>query len=221
MLAKAIASEYRSTFFNICTSSLTSKWFGESEKIIRLLFSLAYKKSPSIIFIDEIDLMLDKRNENEETKRLKKEFLVQLDSLKNNKDNKLLVIAATTRPMEIDEELLRRFTKRIYIGPLEENDRFDFIKKTINKVSNSLNDDDIKEIAKLSKGYSNADLKELCKEAAFQPVKELSLEEILKIKDFRPLVKDDLIKSFKKIRGSLSKKNIEELSKWNEKFGGI
>ena len=221
MLAKAIASEYRSTFFNICTSSLTSKWFGESEKIIRLLFNLAYKKSPSIIFIEEIDLMLDKRNENEETKRLKKEFLVQLDSLKNNKDNKLLVIATTTRPMEIDEELLRRFTKRIYIGPLEENDRFDFIKKTINKVSNSLNDDDIKEIAKLSKGYTNSDLKELCKEAAFQPVRELSLEEILKIKDFRPLVKDDLIKSFKKIRGSLSKKNIEELSKWNEKFGGI
>ena len=76
MIAKAIASECKSTFFNISASSLTSKWVGESEKTVKSLFKIAYKKVPSIIFIDEIDSILSKRseNENEATKRLKTEF---------------------------------------------------------------------------------------------------------------------------------------------------
>jgi spastin len=81
MIAKAIASECNSTFFNISASSLTSKWVGESEKTVKSLFKVAYKKAPSIIFIDEIDSILSKRSgsENEATKRLKTEFLIQFD----------------------------------------------------------------------------------------------------------------------------------------------
>ena len=223
MIAKAIASECKSTFFNISASSLTSKWLGESEKMVKSLFKLAYKKSPSIIFIDEIDSILSKRNENENesTKRLKTEFLIQFDGLNTNKNMNLLVIAATNRPMDLDEALLRRLPKRIYCGPLDEEGRFEFIKKTINKVENNLTDDDIKEVSKLTEGYSNSDLKELCKEAAFQPVRELNIEEILKIEKFRPLIKNDLIKSVNKVRGSLSTKIINELLEWNKAFGGI
>ena len=223
MIAKAIASECKSTFFNISASSLTSKWLGESEKMVKSLFKLAYKKSPSIIFIDEIDSILSKRNENENesTKRLKTEFLIQFDGLNTNKNMNLLVIAATNRPMDLDEALLRRLPKRIYCGPLDEEGRFEFIKKTINKVENNLTDDDIKEVSKLTEGYSNSDLKELCKEAAFQPVRELNVEEILKIEKFRPLIKNDLIKSVNKVRGSLSTKIINELLEWNKAFGGI
>ena len=223
MIAKAIASECKSTFFNISASSLTSKWVGESEKTVKSLFKLAYKKSPSIIFIDEIDSILSKRteNENEATKRLKTEFLIQFDGLGSNNNAKLLVIAATNRPMDLDEALLRRLPKRVYCGPLDQNGRFDFIKKVINKVETNLSDKDIMEIAKMTKGYSNSDLKELCKEAAFQPVRELTMEQILKIKKFRPLVKNDLVLAVNKIRGSLNNKIIGELLKWNEQFGGI
>lgn len=223
LIAKAIASECNSTFFNISASSLTSKWVGESEKTVKSLFKLAYQKAPSIIFIDEIDSILSKRseNENEATKRLKTEFLIQFDGLGSNNNAKLLVIAATNRPMDLDEALLRRLPKRVYCGPLDVNGRFDFIKKVINRVETNLKDKDIMEIAKMTNGYSNSDLKELCKEAAFQPVRELTMEQILKIKKFRPLVKNDLVKAVKKIRGTMSDKIINELIKWNEQFGGV
>jgi spastin len=223
MIAKAIASECNSTFFNISASSLTSKWVGESEKTVKSLFKLAYKKVPSIIFIDEIDSILSKRseNENEATKRLKTEFLIQFDGLGSNTNARLLVIAATNRPMDLDEALLRRLPKRVYCGPLDEEGRFEFIKKVINRVETKLTDKDIKEIAKMTNGYSNSDLKELCKEAAFQPVRELTMGQIMRINKFRPLVKKDLVKSIQKIRGSLSHKIIDELLKWNEQFGGI
>ena len=100
LIAKAIASECKSTFFNISASSLTSKWVGESEKTVKSLFKIAYQKAPSIIFIDEIDSILSKRSEseNEATKRLKTEFLIQFDGLGSNSNAKLLVIAATNRP---------------------------------------------------------------------------------------------------------------------------
>ena len=223
MIAKAIASECNSTFFNISASSLTSKWVGESEKTVKSLFKLAYQKAPSIIFIDEIDSILSKRNEseNEATKRLKTEFLIQFDGLGSNTNSKLLVIAATNRPMDLDEALLRRLPKRVYCGPLDAEGRFDFIKKVINRVETNLKDSDIMEIAKMTNGYSNSDLKELCKEAAFQPVRELTMEQILHIKKFRPIVKNDLIKAVKKIRGTLSNKIINELIKWNSQFGGV
>ncbi len=223
MIAKAIATECNCTFFNISASSLTSKWVGESEKTVKSLFKIAYKKVPSIIFIDEIDSILSKRSgsENEATKRLKTEFLIQFDGLGSNTNARLLVIAATNRPMDLDEALLRRLPKRVYCGPLDENGRFEFIKKVINRVETNLSDEDIKEIAQKTNDYSNSDLMEMCREAAYQPVRELSMEEILKIKKFRPLVKEDLIKAVQKIRGTLSKKVRDELKRWNDQFGGV
>ena len=223
MIAKAIASECNSTFFNISASSLTSKWVGESEKTVKSLFKIAYKKVPSIIFIDEIDSILSKRSEseNEATKRLKTEFLIQFDGLGSNANARLLVIAATNRPMDLDEALLRRLPKRVYCGPLDENGRFEFIKKVINRVEVNLSDDDIREIAKKTNDYSNSDLMELCREAAYMPVRELTTEQIMKTKKFRPLVKQDLLYAVQKIRGTLSKKVRDELQKWNDQFGGV
>ena len=223
MIAKAIASECGSTFFNISASSLTSKWVGESEKTVKSLFKIAYQKVPSIIFIDEIDSILSKRSEseNEATKRLKTEFLIQFDGLGSNTSARLLVIAATNRPMDLDEALLRRLPKRVYCGPLDEDGRFEFIKKVINRVDTELSDEDIREIAKLTNDYSNSDLMELCREAAYLPVRELSNEEIMKLDKFRPINKNDMMKAVQKIRGTLSKKVRDELKRWNDQFGGV
>jgi SpoVK/Ycf46/Vps4 family AAA+-type ATPase len=222
MIAKAIASECKSTFFNISASSLTSKWVGESEKTVRALFKIAYQKEPSIIFIDEIDSVLSKRsdNDNEAAKRLKTEFLIQFDGLGSDSKAKLLVIAATNRPMDLDDALLRRLPKRVYCAPLDEKGRAEFIKKTIDLVDNNLNENDVKLIAKKTEGYSNSDLKELCKEAAYEPVRELSCEEILKIDKFREINVKDMIKACGKIRGTLSQKVVKEIENWNNQFGG-
>ena len=223
MIAKAIASECNSTFFNISASSLTSKYVGESEKTVKSLFKLAYQRQPSIIFIDEIDSILSKRsdNDNEAAKRIKTEFLIQFDGVGSNTEAKLLVIAATNRPMDLDDALMRRLPKRVYCGPLDVKGREKFIENTIHKVECKLSEGDIKEIAKRTENYSNSDLKELCREAAYEPVRELSNEEILKIKKFRPVEVKDLRKAVNKIRGTINKEMLKELNKWNQEYGTL
>ena len=90
---------------------------GESEKLVRALFTLARIKQPSVIFIDEIDSILTQRSDGEfeATRRLKTEFLVQFDGAGVASDDRILVIGATNRPQELDEAARRRLVKRLYI----------------------------------------------------------------------------------------------------------
>ena len=139
MIAKAVATECKSTFFNVSASSLMSKWVGDSERLMRHLFSLAAIYSPSIIFIDEIDSMLTARSssENEAARRVKTEFLVQLDGV-GSSQGRILVIGATNRPFDLDEAALRRMTKRIYIGLPDLPAREAQLTKMIQSIKNNI-----------------------------------------------------------------------------------
>lgn len=117
MIARAVAHESRAVFFSISASTLVSKYLGESEKMVRALFAVAREVQPSIIFIDEVDSILRARSDqdHEASRRLKTEFLVALDGVDTQQDERILVMAATNRPDEIDEAALRRFPKRLYV----------------------------------------------------------------------------------------------------------
>jgi spastin len=102
LLARAVATESNATFFSISASSLTSKYVGDGEKLVRALFAVARELQPSIIFIDEIDSLLSERSqsEHEASRRLKTEFLIQFDGLPtgNVENERIVVMAATNRP---------------------------------------------------------------------------------------------------------------------------
>ena len=223
MLAKAVATECNCTFFNISASSLTSKYLGESEKLVRALFDLAKEKQPSVIFIDEIDSILSKRsdNENEAVKRLKTQFLIEFDGVGSNPSTKSLIIGATNRPQDLDSAVLRRLPKRIYISPFDETERVQFIKQIMRTNEYSISDEEFGYIAKLTSNYSNSDLKELCREAVYEAIRETDINKLTQLESLRPTVYDDFIKAIRMVRGTLSEEILSDVIRWNESYGAL
>ncbi|KAJ3672484.1 hypothetical protein LUZ60_007205 [Juncus effusus] len=223
MLAKAVASESDATFFNVSASSLTSKWVGEAEKLVRTLFDVAVARQPSVIFMDEIDSVMSIRqaNEHDASRRLKSEFLIQFDGVTSNQDALVIVIGATNKPQELDDAVLRRLVKRIYVPLPDANLRKILFKNQLKGQSNSLSGGDIERLVAETEGYSGSDMRALCEEAAMMPIRELGLQNILTIKanQLRPLKYDDFKKAMLVIRPSLQKGRWEELEKWNQEFG--
>lgn len=232
MIGKCIASQAKATFFSISASSLTSKWVGEGEKLVRTLFEMARKQQPSVIFVDEIDSLLTQRQEGEgeSGRRIKTEFLVQFDGASTSSEDRILLIGATNRPQELDEAARRRMVKRLYIALPDEQARTCLISNLLNspssQIEHTLSKEDITEIARLLHGYSGADVHSLCKEASLAPIR--AIDEMLYEKDpsenllnLRPLVKGDFIAAATQVRASVSEDELDSYSEWNKKFGSL
>ncbi|KAG0503487.1 hypothetical protein HPP92_003559 [Vanilla planifolia] len=175
MLAKAIANAAGASFINVSMSTITSKWFGEDEKNVRALFTLAAKVSPTIIFVDEVDSMLGQRTtvgEHEAMRKIKNEFMTHWDGLMTKPGERILVLAATNRPFDLDEAIIRRFERRIMVGLPSLESRELILKSLLSKekVEEAF---DYKELAAITEGYSGSDLKNLCTTAAYRPLREL------------------------------------------------
>jgi len=142
-LAKACATECEGTFFSVSSSDLVSKWMGESEKLIKQLFKMARDKKPSIIFIDEVDSLCGSRSEgeNDSSRRIKTEFLVQMQGVGNDMDG-VLVLGATNVPWELDNAIRRRFEKRIYISLPDQPARAGIFKIRTGSTKNDLTEED-------------------------------------------------------------------------------
>ncbi|CAH2323967.1 vacuolar sorting-associated 4A [Pelobates cultripes] len=174
-LAKAVATEANnSTFFSVSSSDLMSKWLGESEKLVKNLFELARQHKPSIIFIDEVDSLCGSRNENESeaARRIKTEFLVQMQGVGNNNDG-ILVLGATNIPWVLDSAIRRRFEKRIYIPLPEEAARAQMFRLHLGNTPHSLSEVDVRELARKTDGYSGADISIIVRDALMQPVRKV------------------------------------------------
>ncbi|XP_063231005.1 spastin isoform X1 [Bacillus rossius redtenbacheri] len=225
LLARAVATECNATFFSISAASLTSKYVGEGEKLVRALFAVARELQPSIIFIDEVDSLLSERREGEHeaSRRLKTEFLVEFDGLPSSSEERVLVMAATNRPQELDEAALRRFSKRIYVTLPDQTTRVLLLSRLLGKHHSPLSGDELQRLARLTDGYSGSDLTSLAKDAALGPIRELNPEELrcLDPGKVRNINFQDFVDSLKRIRRSVSPGSLQLYEKWNQEFGDV
>lgn len=234
MLAKAVATECGTTFFNISSSTLASKYRGESERMVRILFDLARHHAPSTIFIDEIDSLCTSRGaagEHEASRRVKSEFLVQIDGCSGGGDEtgeeekKVMVLAATNFPWDIDEALRRRLEKRIYIPLPDADARAALVNINVRGVEVA-KDVDVRALATRMDGYSGDDITNVCRDAAMngmrrkivgkrpEEIRAMSKEEVA-----APITMEDMREALKRISPSVSKEDVERHMEWLAEFG--
>ncbi|XP_055858490.1 fidgetin-like protein 1 isoform X4 [Episyrphus balteatus] len=223
LIGKCIASQSRSTFFSISASSLTSKWVGDGEKMVRALFAVAAVNQPSVVFIDEIDSLLSQRSESEHesSRRLKTEFLVQLDGANTSDDERILIVGATNRPQELDEAARRRLVRRLYIPLPESTARIQILTNLLKTVRNSITEEEILEVGNLTGGYSGADMETLCREASMEPIRSIPPEEIpfFSEENVRPVQVNDFHLALKRVKASVSEKDLQQYADWNRIYG--
>jgi len=226
LIGKAIAHESGATFFSISSSSLTSKWIGEGEKLVRTLFTVAAYRQPSVVFMDEIDSLLTQRksDENEASRRMKTEFLVQFDGTGSTMlQSKVLIIGATNRPEELDDAARRRFVKRIYVPLPKTDDRMILLQTLLSKNKNSLTEREIQDLSRDTEGYSGADLKALCTDAALWPIRCLSssrksLEDV-NLSDVAPISYKHFQLSLRGMKPSVCQDDLDSYIKFDETYG--
>ncbi|KAM4841269.1 katanin p60 ATPase-containing subunit A-like 2 isoform 4-T4 [Thomomys bottae] len=182
LLAKAVATECKTTFFNISASTIVSKWRGDSEKLVRVLFELAHYHAPSTIFLDELESVMSQRGmapggEHEGSLRMKTELLVQMDGLARSEDL-VFVLAASNLPWELDCAMLRRLEKRILVDLPNRVAREAMIHHWLPPVSNSQalelrTELEYDVLSQETEGYSGSDIKLVCREAAMRPVRKI------------------------------------------------
>lgn len=174
-LAKAVATEAnKSTFISVASSDLVSKWQGQSERLVKSLFEIARQKKPCIIFIDEVDSLCSSRNdqESESSRRIKTEFLVQMQGVGNNNDG-ILVLGATNVPWMLDGAIRRRFERRIYIPLPDEQARVAMFHMHVGSTENTITEDQYRLLGKHSEGYSGADIGVVVRDALMASVRKV------------------------------------------------
>lgn len=223
LLAKALAHEARATFFNISAASLTSKWVGEGEKLVRALFRVANAAAPSIIFMDELDSLLGSRGaegEQEASRRLKTEFLAAMDGVSSSSDRQVLVLGATNRPWDLDDAVIRRMPKRLYVPLPDATARKALLTGLLRgqRAERGIPD----AIAQRTEGYTGSDLAALCREAAMVPIRELgSRVTTVAAEKVRGLRLSDFIAALDDIKPSLDPTTLARFEDWTRHHGAV
>ncbi|KAJ1618595.1 P-loop containing nucleoside triphosphate hydrolase protein [Pavlovales sp. CCMP2436] len=237
LLAKAVATECQTTFFNLTSSSLASKWRGDAERMVKLLFEMARFYAPTTIFIDEVDALASSRGgsgEHEASRRVKSELLVQMDGVGSDAPSdadgeraprSVMVLAATNFPWDLDEALRRRLEKRIYIPLPDESDRVALLKLNLRTIEVDSNIE-LEELAGKCAGFSCADVTNLCRDASMMAmrrrIKGLNKEEIKGLKKEEmemPVTREDLEDAASRMNSSVSTSDVERHEAWLREFG--
>uniref|UniRef100_A0AC35TLI6 AAA domain-containing protein n=1 Tax=Rhabditophanes sp. KR3021 TaxID=114890 RepID=A0AC35TLI6_9BILA len=225
LIAKAVATECKYTFFCVTPSVISSKWRGDSEKLIRVLFDMAKYHSPTILFFDEIDsitLRRGKNAEHEATRRTICEFLVQFEDIAKNDNEKVYVLAATNRPWDIDEAVLRRFEAKFYV-PLPDLEARAIIVKNAMREINLADNFSWDRVSLKLEGYSACDIVNISRTAAMIPVSEflksVPINEIEKLKAENgcpqlQVSEAHFDQAIEQTVKSVSKDSLEEYARW-------
>jgi ATPase family AAA domain-containing protein 1 len=179
MLAKALAHESGACFINLHISTLTEKWFGDSNKLVNAVFTLARKLEPTIVFIDEIDAVLGTRRsgEHEASGMVKAEFMTHWDGLASSnrygEAQRIMILGATNRIGDIDEAILRRMPKKFPVSLPTTSQRLKILKLLLRDTKMDKARFDVEYLARATAGMSGSELKEACRDAAMMPVREM------------------------------------------------
>mmetsp|Transcript_16360 Transcript_16360/g.52003 ORF Transcript_16360/g.52003 Transcript_16360/m.52003 type:complete len:733 (-) Transcript_16360:63-2261(-) len=233
MLAKAVAGMNGSTFFNCSASTLISKWRGESERLVHCLFALARHRAPSIVFIDEVDALMTARggeSEHEASRRMKAELLTQMDGLTSRAEGaRVMVLATTNCPWDLDEALRRRLEKRIYIPLPDQRAREEMF--LLNMKGIAVEDGvDPAALARATEGYSGADIHVVCREACYAPMRRLlASKSPADIADMRqrgellapPVLAKDFEEAMAGTRPSVSGSDLARFEAWAKEFASV
>ncbi|XP_046400888.1 katanin p60 ATPase-containing subunit A-like 2 isoform X2 [Ischnura elegans] len=238
LLARAVATECKSTIISVSPSAISSKWRGESEKLIKAVFDLARSNAPSIILVEELDSLASRRDsslEHEASRRMKTELFLQMDKLvqHNNsmEEEKIFFMATSNMPWEIDSAMLRRIEKRVLVNLPSSSERrqlFEyFLPPSMRKewsgptVFCQL---DYSELAQASEGYSGSDIKLVCKETLMEKMRDifadLELRGNAKLKDvsMKKITTKDVMTALVKTKPSVASESIK-YNKWKDDFG--
>jgi len=171
MLAKAVATEGGATFLTVDASTIENKWLGESEKNARAVFTLARRLAPCVIYLDEVDSVLSSRENGDDSSHgtltsVKTTLMQEWDGLRTTKD-RVVVIASTNRPFDLDEAVLRRLPRRIMVDLPDTQTRSEILAVTLsgNRLASDVN---LTQIANTLEGYTGSDIKEVCREAVLR-----------------------------------------------------
>ncbi|MCU0851677.1 MAG: CDC48 family AAA ATPase [Thermoplasmata archaeon] len=223
LIARALATESKANFISIKGPEIMSKWVGESEKAIRMIFKKAKQVSPSIVFLDEIDAIAPRRGSHFDsgaTERVVNQLLTSMDGLEDMEN--VFVIAATNRPDIVDPALLRpgRFDKLMLMPVPNEAARLKILE--VHTKTMPLDKVDLPALAKRIDGYVGADIENLCREAALTAMRKNKTATKVSMENFeealaavRASTDSETMKFyeslFKQMTTAMSKKSKEDL----------
>ncbi|XP_047104556.1 katanin p60 ATPase-containing subunit A-like 1 [Schistocerca piceifrons] len=237
LLVRALATESRGqlAFFNVSSSTLTSRWRGDSEKLVRLLFAEARSRAPSVIFIDEVDALCCARgspSEHEASRRFKAELLVAMDGLLSGtgvgagkSQPHVVLVAATNHPWDLDDAFLRRFERRVHVPLPDEASRRRLAEVCLRGVATEEGVDAATEVASRTQGFSGADVAAACRCAAMaalrQLVRDRGVDAVAALPADRlqpPLSLQDLRVALAAARPTVRRSLVRRYTAWAKKF---
>ncbi len=222
LIAKAVANEAGCTFFNADAASLVSKWLGESERLVKNLFTSARKEQPAIVFMDEVDALTAERGADQVggERRLKTQFLIEMDGMKSKKGDHIVVLGATNRPWDLDAAFRRRFERRILV-PMPEFEARVRIFEIHTRGVEMAPDVDFNLLGEQTKGYAGSDIALICREASLQPIRELDASGAIRDKEVmaRPVSLQDFLDGIQNIRSVVSPQERAKYIEWDKTHG--